>query len=135
MLQQHLNKKKGFSTTTIVIILSFVSVLIVSSSLLASTDTFLSSNQILSGVESKALANSCAEVALNALKLDNTYAGNQNINLGNGTCNILSISGSGNTNRIFGVRATVRNVTRELEVSVQTINPTTILNYWRELDL
>lgn len=126
---------KGFSTLTSVIILMFASIFIITATLSLSTDTFLSSSTSLASAESRALANSCGEIALNSLKIDTNYAGNQTINLGNGSCQIQTITGTGNTNRTIRASGTVRSVTRDIEINVQTVNPTTVLNYWVELDL
>lgn len=127
--------KKGFSTLTSVIILLFASVFIIVSTISGSTDTFIASSSTLASVEARALANSCAETAMNSLKINLAYAGSETFTFGNGSCSIQPVTGSGNTNRIIRTSGTVRGVTRETEMSVQTVNPTTVLNYWIELDL
>lgn len=135
MQQQHLDKKvkRGFTTITSVIILMVASVLIITSTIVISGDSFKSSYTSLSAIEAKGLAHSCAEIAINKLKLDNAYSGSESLSLNGESCNIAAITGTGNTNREINTYSTVRNVTRKVNVKIDTVNPTTIITSWDEV--
>lgn len=135
MQQQHSDKiqKRGFTTITSVIILMIATVLIITSTILISTDSFVSSYNSLASIEARALAHSCAEIALNKLKLDDTYAGNETLSFGGESCHILPTAGTGNTDRAISTYAIVRDVTRKVDVSINTVNPTTVIASWNEV--
>ena len=69
-------------------------------------------------LEARALADSCAETALDSLRQDSGFAGNQTLTIGNGNCTINAVQFDGTVYTIqsFGV---VGNVTRRLLVSAQ----------------
>ena len=141
MLQQHyvntIKQKSAFATLFSVIIMGMISLSLVASMLLISIDSGKVDEAQRSGTSALALAHACAEIALNKLKLDNTYTGNEIVTLGSNTCQILTISGNGNTNRVIQTSGTVGSgtagtYTLKLEVSVTTVNPTTVINYWQQ---
>jgi hypothetical protein len=79
-------------------------------------------------------AYSCTEIALNKLKNDLSYAGEESITLDGVTCNILAISGTGNTNRVIKVSATTSiGVVKKIQITVQTVNPSYIFSSWQEV--
>lgn len=80
-------------------------------------------------------ADACAEVAINKLKENLAYAGaNETITLDRGTCTIANISGSGNSNRIITTSGTYNNVVRKLSINVLSVNPSTSISSWTEVD-
>ena len=87
--------------------------------------TFEQSNQ------AKALANTCAEEALNRLRLDINYSGNETINLGQGACFINSIIING-SQRTIQVEGTVAAVVRRLRILAQ-VQPSMQIISWQEL--
>lgn len=136
MVEPQLDKKrKGFVTLTAVLVLGMVALITVSSSLLTSNDNFSKNKTLRLSIATRHLAESCAEIALNSLKSNINYLGNEDIVLPFGTCSILTITGSGNTNRVLQTRATIENITRELQIDIQTINPNTVITSWQELDI
>ncbi len=135
MVRQQYGKKNGFVTLTAVLVLGLVALITVSGSLLTSNDNFSKNKTLRISIAARHLAESCAEIALNTLKSNVAYTGNENMVLPFGTCSILTISGSGNNNRVLQTRATISNITRELQIDIQTINPNTIITAWQELDI
>lgn len=136
MLMQHSdinkNRKGGFVTLISVIILTSIALIIISSQLLISTDNYIANKRIMDSLQARVLADTCAELTLNRLKISNAYTGNDTEVLSFGTCNISTISGSGNTNRSFTTSATYNNTTRRVSVTVSEIDPVMTLSSWQE---
>jgi hypothetical protein len=124
--------KKGFATLFSVIILMLLSLMVVSGVLISGVDGMQINSNYRNGILARALAESCGNVALNKLKIDNTYSGTETVTLGTGSCQILAITGSGNTSRVIQATGTVGTSVRKIEISVATLNPNTVLNYWND---
>lgn len=82
---------------------------------------------------------SCVEDALDKLKSDENYSGNESFVIDGVNCNVLTISGTGNTNRVLKVSATATStestfsVVKKAQIDINTINPYYILNSWQEV--
>lgn len=133
MQQQQLNKN-GFVTLFSLIILMVISVSVFTSILLVNIDSLNSVEATRQGIVARSLANSCMEIAINELKDDQAYTGNETFTFTNGTCQIISISGSGNTNRTIRVSGSADGYVRKVEALVLEINPATSISYWQEID-
>lgn len=132
LLSENNKGKPGFATLFSVIILILISTFIISGMLLTNNMTIKENALYRDSAEARILANSCADVAVNKLKLDNTYTGSETITVGAKQCQILAITGSGNSNRVVRTSAVVNTVTRKVEVSITTIRPTTFISYWND---
>lgn len=131
-LSRSVNKQiNAFATLFSVIIMMLISSVVVAGILMSSNVGIQDNSLYRSAVEARALADSCANVAVNKLKLDNTYTGNETITIGTAQCQVLTITGTGNSNRVLRTSATVKTVTRKIEVSITTIDPT-VISYWRD---
>lgn len=127
------NKKlKGYVTLLSVILLTVFGTVVAVTTLSIATDNVSAANTISRSKQAKALADSCMEIAINTLKDDLNYAGNQSFNIGGGSCTINPISGSGNTNRGISVTGTFSGITRRASVTILTVNPLTNFNNWQE---
>lgn len=129
-----IKSKYGYITLSTILILSAIAVIVVTTTLTLSLDTTSTLTTIQSNRNAKAMANSCAEIALDRLKSNpDTYAGNETITIGSNSCIIQPISGSGLSNRIIQAESTVNGATIRLEVFVNTVNPLTDIEYWEEV--
>lgn len=133
MVQRQLNKK-GFVTLFSLIILMVIAVSVFTSVLLTNMDSLKSVEALREGLKAKTNSYSCMEIALDKLKNDNTYTGNETIILGDGECEILSISGSGNNNWVVRSIGKSKDYFKKLEVSIIEINPVMQIEYFREND-
>lgn len=133
MGQQQLNKKRGFITIASVLILGFVAIAIVTSNLNNSTFSLDNMKKNRDSYQALKLAESCAENAINTLKSNLSYTGNETLNLPFGDCTISAITGTGNSNRTFEAFSTFNNQTRRVAVSITTVNPLTSLASWKEI--
>lgn len=83
--------------------------------------------------QAKALANACSEKALESLRENVNYAGNETVNLGQGSCQIFAVLGSGNTNRTVEASGTVNSITRKVQVDIAVVSPQIQLTDWQEV--
>jgi|GEM_PF-821594 hypothetical protein len=77
------------------------------------------------------LARLCAERALRELRVDNRYAGGVTVTVGDGTCTLQSIGGSGNNNRTVCAEGRSGGAVRRLEIAVEQIQAPTRITSWR----
>lgn len=131
MDQQELNKKKGFISLITVIILVFTTVIVVSSVLLISTDSFNNNEILFKQFQSRQFADTCVEYAIENLKNDQNYIGNETITFSNGNCQILTITGVGNINRTIQAIGNFEDAFTRIEVNLVEVIPLTDINYWR----
>lgn len=97
---------------------------------LSATRTTSTLNQ---SIQARALANACAERALNQLQQDLSYVGGETVTLGSGSCQVMTVLGSGNINRTIQVKGTVGTVVRKVKIEVMQVNPTVQFSSWREV--
>lgn len=125
--------KKGYITLLSVIILTSMASLIVAGGLLTNIDKIDIVNSVEGSKIAKLSAESCAEIAINNLKSNLNYTGNENISFENSDCSIGTISGSGNQDRSFEVSGTYLNTIKRFLIQIENINPTTDITSWREI--
>jgi hypothetical protein len=132
-MNKYFTRKRGFVTLVSVIILGTMGVVIVTGNISVVTDNIVGVSTFEQSKQARALADSCAEIAIDKLKVNNTYAGNENITLPFGSCSVGTISGTGNTNRTFETSSTFKSVTKKLNISISIINPVTQITTWDEV--
>lgn len=134
LVSENNNQKSAFAALFSVLILMIISGFVITSILVSSATGIQNNSVYRDGIEARALADSCANVAIDNLKDDNTYPGSESITIASKQCQILVISGSGNNNRVVRGQATVNGVTKKIEVNISELVPNTIINYWEERD-
>ena len=129
------NSKKGFASLLGVIFLSFVVLSAVVIGVILSIDINRTNRNTADATFVSSVLDSCAQYALDQLKTTNlAYAGNESIAIDGITCNITAISGSGNTSRVLKILAfNSANITKKVQIDINTINPYFILNSWQEV--
>ena len=75
------------------------------------------------------LANLCAEQALMKLKEDINYPGNETIEIGGGSCQILPIEG----NWLVKTSGNFQNQIKKMKIIVSQVNPEMIIESWQEV--
>lgn len=127
-------KAKGYIAFITVLVISAITVVIATTLLIISTDNATAVAEITNSIQARALADTCVEVAINKLKLNTAYTGNETVTVGTtGSCQILTITGSGNSNRVIQATSTLNNTTRKVVVTLTTVNPTTMISSWQEV--
>lgn len=83
--------------------------------------------------KAKANADACAESALDALHLSSTYTGSTTFTFSNGSCQILSVLGSGTTNRTIRAKGVSGDAVRRVEILVSQTTPQLLTTSWQEV--
>lgn len=95
--------------------------------------------QTLAGIRSaseeraRGLASACAEIAIGKLQTMFGYAGNETVSAAGITCEILSITGEGNYNRVITARGTTGVSVKTVQVTVTQISSPTKISSWKEI--
>ncbi len=119
---------RGFSTLFVVILLGSA---ILSFALAISTSNFWSiqrSTAAKNSIQGKALVNACAEIALENIRQNNSYAGTNNITLNNNSCDYTVTNNGGASKKII-VSGTINTVISKLTIITNSFNPLTISSW------
>lgn len=81
------------------------------------------------------LAHSCGEVALLKLVQDVAYSGDETITIVGETCSIVSVTGSGPSDRIVTATSTVGTVTQAIRIDIANLVPRINIASWNEISL
>ncbi len=125
--------KQGFIALTSILVLSaiFLSVSVsVAMRSIAQTGT---SFGLSAAYTANSLSTLCVEYALIELTRTLNYTGDETIVLDGESCDILTISGSGNTNRTIQTISTVAEHTRRTEVVISEISPDIAIVSWESV--
>jgi hypothetical protein len=124
------NLKKGFSTLFIVIILGGIALSVALSLSTSSVWSIKASNDTKDSNKAKSLVNACAEVALEVMRENNSYAGTDNVVLDGNTCT-YTVTNTGGTTRGIVIFGTVGGIVRKIDITTSTFNPL-VISYWQE---
>jgi len=80
-----------------------------------------------------ALVNLCGELALMKIESVFNYSGNESIIIGEESCDVLQIEGSGNTDRTIKVQSTVSGYTKKVKIEISQISPAMYISSWEEV--
>lgn len=127
------NRKPGFTTLVAVLVVGAVGTAVVTSLLLLGVGSLQSSLTIQRSSLARYYADTCAEEAMHMLSEDSAYTAGLTITFTEGNCEVLSISGSGDTDRVVQVEGTVGTIVRRVKVDAAEIQPAVILNSWQEV--
>lgn len=134
MAQKLLDKKlKGYAALTSVIVLSAVATLVLITSIQINTESVIASKTLEDSKKADALAYSCVEVAIENLKQDQSYSGNEVVLIGTDSCEILPIITSG-SDTIIRTQAIYDDNYKRYEASLAQIVPDVTINYFDVVD-
>lgn len=117
------NYTQGFIALTTALVLSAVFLSVGISAARLAVSGGQETTSAYSSDKAQIMAESCAEYALFQLQESVDYLGGETIQIGNETCDILLVGGSGNTDRVIQVESTVSEFTRHVEVVVAVVFP------------
>lgn len=122
----------GYVTLLTVLVVSAVGVAVASSLLLLGIGNARSSLALQQSKNAAALADACAEEALQQLRFSTSYSGTATLTLGSGTCSYTVIVGSGEAREVEAT-GTVGTVVRKVDVFVSQLTPKTVISSWQEV--
>jgi hypothetical protein len=125
----HHNNTQGFAVLLSVLILAAVGVAIATSLLYLSVGTSQTALATQESAESNALANACAEEALQKLVTSSAFTGTGALTLGQGTCSYtVAVSGTNDSIKSIG---TVGITVRKAEIIIAI--PQLTISSWQEV--
>ncbi len=125
----------GYILLITILLLGTIVSAILSSLLLLGISANQVSVTVLHANQSLGVAQGCAEYGLLKLRQSPSYAGNEFVTIGIDQCEILSIGGIGNNNRVLCVEGKVGDSVRRLEIVVNQILPATTIYSWQEVSV
>lgn len=123
----------GFVTLMSMLVASAIGIAIAIPLLLSSIDLSRAALVRQTGVQARALADACAEVALAKLHDTKSYGGNETLTLSTGTCTILPVLGSGTKERTVQTIGTTGMAVRKLSIDISDLKPRVTISSWREV--
>jgi hypothetical protein len=128
-----LQKNSGYITLLSVLISSAIAVSITISIVLLGLASSRNSFSVEQSNQAKALADSCAEEALQEIRDSDSYSGSSSLSLGQGTCSYTVTSGSGE-NKNIEAYGTVGTIVRKVEIDLNQLNPTLEATSWQDVE-
>ena len=125
-------KVNGYITLVSVLVVGSIALASAVSLLLLGIDASRTALTNTQAAQARSLANTCAEVALDKLRQDTSYQGNETITFSNGSCTIATLFQSGSSTSIQ-LTAEVSGLTRKSMIQTATLIPQVQLESWQEV--
>ncbi|OGY60014.1 MAG: hypothetical protein A3B23_02965 [Candidatus Colwellbacteria bacterium RIFCSPLOWO2_01_FULL_48_10] len=126
------SSNRGFITLVSVLIAGAVGVAAATSLILLGIGFSRTSFSIEQSNQAKALANACAEEALQQIRSSTPFTGSGNLSLGQGTCN-YTVTSLGGQIRHIEAYGTVGDIVRRVEADIDKITPDINITSWQEV--
>ena len=126
------NSNTGYVALITVLVIGAVGTAIAVSVILLGLGSSRTSFALEQSNQAKALANACAEEALQQIRDSTPFTGTGSLTLGQGTCGYTVVN-DGGENRTVTASGTVGTVVRKIKIIVNTINPAINLTSWQEV--
>lgn len=123
---------RGYITLISILVVGAVGVAITTSLLLLGLGSSRTSFALEQSNQAKALANACAEEALQQIRDSTPFTGTGNLTLGQGTC-MYTVTSQGGQNRTITASGTVGTIVRKVEIIITKINPAITVSTWQEV--
>ena len=125
-------RQKGFATLLAILVVGAVATAITTSVVLLGVGSSKTSFAIEQSTQARALAVSCAEAALEQIRIETGFSGTGNLSLGQGSCTYTVTTGAGE-NRTVVSSGTVGTIIRKISIGITQINPTITISSWQEV--
>lgn len=133
-MHKNTKNQQGYILLVSVMILGAAAIAIVLALLVIGVEDNLDSGNYYAGRSAHMFATNCMEDALEKLKENVNYTGNETLAFPKGeTCTILTIQGSGNSNRKIQTQSNVHGAIQKVQVTVATVSPQMVLTRWEEV--
>ncbi len=127
-----LKNKSGFTLLITILIVGAVVLAIASTLFLMSVGAAKNIAVAEASARAGAMADACAEEALEKIRESTTFIGYGTLSLGGESCGYL-VTGLGGQNRRVVASSTVSDVVRKVKITVDTINPLINVTSWQEV--
>lgn len=124
---------KSFVTLMAVIIMGVVGTTTAVFMIISATDAHRTSFDLEQSNQARALADACAEKALDSVRESTSYVGNEQLNFEKGSCEIFSIENPGTQSPTIKTKATVGKTIRKVKVLIGEVTPKIKIQSWQEV--
>ena len=131
MVRLPADNQRGYILLLSVLVLGAVGLAITLSLLLTGLDASRTVSVSDRASESKALADACAEEALQQIRSNTAYAGSGNLFFNGGSCSYMVTNTGGNTRQVTA-SGIMGDIIRRLTINVSAINPLITYSSWQE---
>lgn len=131
--QKQGTNEQGFILLIAVVIVAAMSASIVTTLLLLGIGSVRSGLAVEHGQKARDIADGCAQEALHRLVLDTAYTGNETITIDADTCDIETVTGTGDSNRVIEASAVHGAATKRVRVEVTSVGPPAVIGQWEEV--
>ena len=125
--------QRGVITLLAVLVVGAIGMAVSVSALLASINEAKTGVSETESAKARGIANACAERALNALRSNLNYLGNETLSLGDGSCAILPVLNPGTPSPTINVQGTVGSASRKIQILISSTQPSIQLASWKEV--
>lgn len=123
---------KGYTILISVLLIGAVGTSIVTSILLLGLGAAQSHFSLQQSYQAKALANLCAEEALQQIRSNTNFTGSNTLTIGSGSCS-YTITNNGGQSRTITSLGTIGSIIRKNQILVSNINPQIQISSWQEV--
>lgn len=125
-------QQNGYITLISILIVGAVGVAITLSIILLGIGSSRTSFAVEQSYQAKALANACAEEALQQIRDSTPFTGSGNLTLRQGTC-AYTVTSQGGQNRTIVTTGTVGTIVRKAKIIINNITPAITATSWQEI--
>ncbi len=122
----------GYITLLSILVVAAVGVAITTSLILLGLGSARTSFVVEQSNQTKALANACAEEAMQQIKNSTPFTGSGSLTLGQGTCS-YTVTNTGGQNRTIIASGVVGAITRKISITINQISPAIVVTSWQEV--
>ena len=127
-----MKNRRGYITLISVLVVGAVGVAIATALLMLGLTSSRTGFALVQSNQAKALANACAEEALQQIRDLTPYVGTGGLSIGSGTCT-YTVTSQGGQNRTIASLGTVGTTLRKVEVILDQIYPHLVVVSWQEV--
>lgn len=126
-------KSEGFVALVSVIIIGAIAVAVVVSLLLFGISSVQSGEAVEQSARARYMADACAEYALEQLREDPSYAGEENLEIGSGSCEILPTETLSDGVVVIKSMGSDGDAVRKVRVVTNHLRPSVSVSIWEEV--
>lgn len=127
-----LQTRHGFATLVSLLLVGAIGLAVSVSLLLLGLSSSRTSFALEQSYQTKALADACAEEALEQIRDSNPFTGSGTLTFGHGSC-AYTVTSQGGANRTITAVGTVSSMTSRVRVVIDQTNPVINVASWQEV--
>ena len=125
-------KNNGYMILIGILVVGAIGIAITVSLLLLGLGTSKTSFAVEQSYQARALANECAEEALQHIRELTSFTGNDTLSFERGSCS-YAVTSQGGENRTIEASGNVGSIVRKVKITLVDINPSIQITSWQEL--